>query len=239
MIICHKHKFIFIKPRKVAGTSFEIALSKFLGPNDISTKISPDDEKYRLEKGFRGAQNYQKNYLQVLLNPRRRDFSFLVRFRQPELYYNHISAQKIREICGEETWRSYRKISPIRNPWSQFLSYYQYVNRNDRNTNFEEWSKANINLIGMNNEQYKIDGEIVVDEFIRFENLAYDVSKLESSIPSMEGLWETFRETKAKSGFSKEKGKTLTDYYSGLPEVSEMIEKRCHFEINKFGYSLP
>lgn len=41
IIISHKHRFIFIKTRKTAGTSIEIFLSRFCGDNDIVTPISP------------------------------------------------------------------------------------------------------------------------------------------------------------------------------------------------------
>jgi len=37
VIISHKHKFIFIKTRKTAGSSIEHFLSKYLGSNDICT----------------------------------------------------------------------------------------------------------------------------------------------------------------------------------------------------------
>ena len=56
MIISHKHKFIFVKTRKTAGTSIEIGLSKFCGPEDIITPLAPRDNKMRDEAGFRGAQ---------------------------------------------------------------------------------------------------------------------------------------------------------------------------------------
>ena len=58
MIISHDYKFIFLKNRKTAGTSIEIALSKFCGPNDVITPISPEDEATRKELGYRGPQNY-------------------------------------------------------------------------------------------------------------------------------------------------------------------------------------
>ncbi len=59
MIVSHKHKFIFLKTNKTAGTSIEIALSKFCGEDDIITRISPKDEQTRRDLGYRGAQNFQ------------------------------------------------------------------------------------------------------------------------------------------------------------------------------------
>ena len=59
MIISHKHKFIFIKTRKVGGTSVEIAMSKYLGSGDIVTPITPEDEEMRRSKGFVSCQNYK------------------------------------------------------------------------------------------------------------------------------------------------------------------------------------
>jgi hypothetical protein len=41
MIISHKHKFIFIKTQKTAGTSIEIYLSQQCHDGDITTPISP------------------------------------------------------------------------------------------------------------------------------------------------------------------------------------------------------
>ena len=43
MIISYKHKFIFIKTRKTAGSTIELILRKQLGPDDIATKLG--DEK--------------------------------------------------------------------------------------------------------------------------------------------------------------------------------------------------
>ena len=44
VIASHQHRFIFLKTRKTAGTSVEIALSKVCGPDDVITEISPEDE---------------------------------------------------------------------------------------------------------------------------------------------------------------------------------------------------
>jgi hypothetical protein len=40
MVISHRHKFIFIKNRKVGPTSTEVAPQKILGPDDILTPDS-------------------------------------------------------------------------------------------------------------------------------------------------------------------------------------------------------
>ena len=43
MILSRKFRFIFIKGRKVGGTSVEMALSTICGPDDIVTPITPID----------------------------------------------------------------------------------------------------------------------------------------------------------------------------------------------------
>lgn len=58
MIISHTHKLIFFKTKKTAGTSFEIALSKFLGNDDVVTPIASKDEEIRKGFGIEGPRNY-------------------------------------------------------------------------------------------------------------------------------------------------------------------------------------
>lgn len=55
MIISHKHKFIFVKTVKTAGTSIEIFLSQHCGPLDIITPIIPYVEPH-------SARNYEGYY---------------------------------------------------------------------------------------------------------------------------------------------------------------------------------
>ena len=59
MIVSRKHKFIFIKGKKVGGTSLEIALSKFLAATDIVTPIVPEDEAIREALHYVGPRNYR------------------------------------------------------------------------------------------------------------------------------------------------------------------------------------
>jgi hypothetical protein len=47
MIISHRHRFIFVKTLKTAGTSVEVFLSRHCGPDDILTPIEPHVEPHR------------------------------------------------------------------------------------------------------------------------------------------------------------------------------------------------
>ena len=57
MIVSHRHKYIFIKTAKTAGTSLELFLSKFRGPDDIFTPIYPI-EKGHSPQNHRGFHNH-------------------------------------------------------------------------------------------------------------------------------------------------------------------------------------
>ena len=65
MIISHKYKFIFIKPEKTAGSSLEIALSKYCDHNDIITTIG---EEY-IRKKIPNLVTLTVPKTHVLLNP--------------------------------------------------------------------------------------------------------------------------------------------------------------------------
>ena len=45
MILSHRHKFVFFKQMKAAGSSLELALTPFCGPDDIMTGSPYDEEK--------------------------------------------------------------------------------------------------------------------------------------------------------------------------------------------------
>ena len=59
MIISHKLKVIYIKLAKVAGSSFEIALSKYCGSDDILTPILPEGKIWESMGYYRNGQNYK------------------------------------------------------------------------------------------------------------------------------------------------------------------------------------
>jgi len=58
MIASFSRRFVFLKTRKTAGTSVELALSSACGPEDIVTPISLEDEHLRVRDGVIGARNF-------------------------------------------------------------------------------------------------------------------------------------------------------------------------------------
>ena len=129
MIVSHRHKFIFLKTQKTAGTALEATLSALCGPDDVITPFRTDNERYRVG---RGPQNYR---IEHPVKPKRPLLRRIL--RRPERYwhpsigfYEHMPAWRVRAYVGENIWRSYYKFAFDRNPWDRQVSWYYYKTRN-------------------------------------------------------------------------------------------------------------
>ena len=211
MIISHDYKFIFIKTNKTAGTSIEIALSKFCGPNDIITPISPQDEEIRKSLGYRGPQNHIGD-----------NYSF----------YNHISAQKIQQYIDRKIWNSYYKFCFERNPWDRLISLYYY---------WSFWSKSELTISEFlksdiplrirrkGSDLYMVDNKVAVDKICFYEKLTEELEAICTQL----GIREKLVLPKAKSEFRKDK-RSYREILSSADRlrVAELFSK----EIALFGY---
>lgn len=199
MIISHKYRFIFLKTNKTAGTSIEIALSKFCGTEDIITPISPVDEKIRKSLGYTGAQNY----LAPLSDYGFKDVLRLLAFSRKLRYFNHISANEVRRYIGEEIWNSYYKFCFERNPWDRVASLYFFVHRTEPRPAILKFIESGRPLIlkKRGSGLYTIDGKIAVDKVCRYENIADELEQVRNRL----GIPEPLVLPRAKSGFRKKK----------------------------------
>lgn len=200
MILSRRHRFIFIKTNKTAGTSVEIALSKFCGPDDIITPIAAEDEAMRADLGFPGPQHH----LATLAEYRVRDhFALLLKRRRKLRFYNHMSAGEVRARVDSASWDAAFKFCIERNPWDRVVSLYYYHVRGDRRPPpFEDFVRSDAPLILKRRgiELYTIDGRIAVDRICRFEHLADDLELVRQHI----GLPEPLELPRAKTQFRKE-----------------------------------
>lgn len=187
MIISHRHRFIFIKTEKTAGTSIEIALSKFCGPTDVITPISPVDEAMRRERGYRGPQHH----LAPLWEYNWRDLKALTKGRRKLRFYNHAPACHIRSRVSDRVWRDYFKFCFERNPWDRVISAYYWKSASKEVrpslSDFVESQKA-LSLKQRGIGAYTIDGKVAVDRICRFENVTEDLEEVRSLLKLPEPL---------------------------------------------------
>jgi sulfotransferase famil protein len=171
MIISHEHKFIFIKTMKTAGTSLEIALSKFCGPRDVITPITPPDEEIRRSLGYRGPQNYLIPFSQYSS----RDWLHLVTRRNGRRqFYNHINARQIRRSVDSDVWNAYFKFCVERNPWDKVISWYFWRHQTEPRPTLSEFIESGEMSLGARRggfDRYAIDGKVAVDHVCRYEHL--------------------------------------------------------------------
>jgi hypothetical protein len=234
MIISHKYKFIFLKTRKTAGTSIEIALSRFCGEKDVITPISRPDERLRAELCYRGPQNFR-----VLESKNARKDGRPIVSRKKIGYYNHIPAKRVRSILGTETWDEYFKFCFERNPWDRVISMYSWRTRKLqsrptlleflRSEDEKEIPEGN-NIKISNFDIYSIDGDIVVDHVGLYENLNSELER----IAMLLNLPEEIQLPRAK-GSAREDRRHYREIMGH--EERSIVDRACAKEIAHFGYS--
>jgi hypothetical protein len=123
MIISHKHKFIFFKTRKTAGSSIQVTLANHCGENDIITgqyRLGVDDDSQS------SGLNMDKFYTN----------------------HPHPILSQTKKFLGDKIWNSYFKFAIVRNPWDLVVSRYYWEIKgklgidNCSIEGFREWVKS-------------------------------------------------------------------------------------------------
>jgi hypothetical protein len=125
MILSKQHKFIFIKGVKVGGTSLEIALAPFCGPDDIITPITPIDELRRLACGA-GARNYlQERVVELAYRTElmRTPIADLGKLQPPTSeYFSHMRLSEVLRLQGPAVL-GYQVVCADRHPYAKIISW--------------------------------------------------------------------------------------------------------------------
>lgn len=226
MIISHAYRFIFIKTVKTAGTSVEIALSKFCGPDDVITPITPEDEDQRAKLGYRGPQNFRIPVQTYSF----KDWILTASTLKGRSFYNHTGARAIRSHVGNATWNAYFKFTFERNPWDKVVSWYYWNHPKEPRPTISEFVQAGKADKIKGIELYTIDDRIAVDRICFFENLNQEME----AIAQIVGLPENPVLPFAKSGYRSDRRsyrEILTD------RDRERIARVYAREISLFSYT--
>jgi len=229
MIVSHKNRFVFLKTRKTAGTSIEIALSKYCGPGDIITGLSDSEEEMRLGLGYSGRQNTKI----PLSMYRKWDLWHRLRGGGPAHHFNHTPAKLLRRRLDSEIFDEYYKFCVVRNPWDKAVSLYYWMKFGDEkglpeNHSFRDFLVSTSADLISNSSIYLVDREPAVDRFLRYENLNEELSDALNSL----GLDSTDL-PRTKAGTRKNR-----DHYSLMydDESVALVAELCSWEIKRFGY---
>ena len=114
MIISHKHKLIFIKTKKTAGTAVQLALAKECGPDDVLTEIEDTFTPPEALNGYEPRNN--------------------------EGWASHHRWWHFKWQLGEQLCQQYFKFTLVRNPWERIVSLYWWEVKNGREKGeFLDW----------------------------------------------------------------------------------------------------
>lgn len=178
MIVSHRHKFIFFKTRKTAGSSLQVALAEHCGPNDIITG------QYRL--------GIDDNSHSAGLNMNK----FCSTHPHPEL-------AQVKLFLGEEVWNSYFKFAFVRNPFDIAVSRYHWDLKGKMGVQetsvegFQDWVKSGKLFNKDRAHLYtSTNGYVDLDFIGYYENLEEDLDYICNAI----GL-DTLSLPKLKSGY--------------------------------------
>jgi hypothetical protein len=230
MIISHKHKFIFIKTFKTAGTSIEVFLSQFCDENDILTPINPHIEPH-LARNYKGGFNPLDEFLYLrsrnIAIPPKTIRAIIKHALKMQKFYNHIPAELIKQRISMDVWNEYHKFCVVRNPWDLTISHYY---RSSSTITFDDYIKKGI----FRNNFYLYtnrSGDLLLDKVIKYESMMDEFSQLfrDLGIPFNGSLG-----VHAKSEHRKDK-KPYQEFYSD--EQKEIIGMAFEKEIKMHGYA--
>lgn len=258
MIISHKHKFIFIHCRKVAGSGIKTTLWPLLGDQDImigslnevmALGYEPNQAtKHALWhpaswNRFRKAKNEFRKSGKTAKYRSLMNAAVKERYKK-KLFHNpvHSPAENVRKAFFSE-WENYYKFCFVRNPFDQALSEYSYQMKNSRrNEGFKHFLRAmNGDVedpaivprgVKRNWSLYTIDDEVAVDFVGRYETLSKDFEKVLGHL-GLEGDHPLRQEKVGKDRRSR----IMSEWYDD--ECVELVHSIYGHEIEYFGYSDP
>jgi hypothetical protein len=212
MIISHKHKFIYFKTMKVAGTSTEVLLKNFCGNTDIvanaySSKNWPGSSHYSPHITATGIKNkfgdkIFNSYFKFMTvrNPWDRVVSYFFHMKAKGKHCKRYQKYKIDEFSEFVA----ELVGPRPRPnTGKLASYYS-------------WSE--------------VDGKFILDDYIRYENLENDTLRILNKLNiNYNNITYPHMNT-----YQRKSNKHYTEYYDD--ETRQIVAEKYAKDIEYFGY---
>lgn len=238
MIISHRHRFIFIKNRKVGSTSTELALQKICGPEDV---ITPD-HMHRSEADVLApaARNWDGRFLPFRELAQARhpmDAARTLRdaFKRPK-FYNHMRASSVKARIPAEIWRSYYKFCFERNPWDKAVSFYYWFGRSRELPDIDSFYQRHRDF-GTQDQvfpsdwsRYTLHDRVIVDDVYDYADLAGGLRTALRKAGVAADLADGLELPKEKAGLRKQAEVSLA------PETDRLIRQVFAREIATFPF---
>ena len=173
MLVSHGHGFVFLKVRKAAGTSIEMALEPLCRP--AGATVSERTPAIVTAQGVVGRR--------LSPRPRNRDARCLD-------WRNHMPAAEIRAALGDARWSRYMKVTSVRDPFDLAVSRYHWELARRALPEAADFAETRRQFAAMvsdptydgGHELVHVEGAFVADRVIRFERLGTDFAAISAEL---------------------------------------------------------
>ncbi len=240
MIISYAHNFIFIKTRKTAGSSMEIALSSHAGPDDVVTPLGFDQDTQRYElypglvpRNFSSDKSLEHAFVEALKGGKKHRMRAVLKehLKSAGLLSakRHGGAELAKRVAGDEFWNSAFKFTTERHPYEKAVSFAWF--RAERTGDFAQALDEILRLRNYRNyDLYTIDGKVAVDFVIRYEQMDKDVPQVEKAIGGLPILPRLPRANAHQRKDRRPAREVLT------AEQKAQVQEVCREEFELLGY---
>jgi hypothetical protein len=228
VIISHRHRFIFVKTHKTAGSSLEVALARECGEEDIVSHMEDNIASgvpRNYGPGGRLGDAYNRSKL----------LRKLIHRHSPLLgafYYEHMPAWRIRELLGQDVWDSYFTFCFERNPWDKTVSYYLWKKHGQDKSmpEFADYVERKAHRLPVDSRLYCDDNGAMVDRIFEFRELGAALAELRERL----GLALPEPLPREKTGVAVER-RHYSAYYDARSR--EQVARLFSREIALMGYT--
>jgi len=245
MLLSLDENWIFLKPKKAAGTTIEGALRLATDNIDIGTPMVHAEEREVLSLGAHSVTNQPMPIRAWELQ----DFKRFLKsgFKAPHFRY-HQPALQMKKFVGDVEWQKLMKISSTRDPFDRLISLFYWRNKRrqpdirtlgieETRERFGRFVRANINSeLRLIRSTTHINGICEIDRWIRFENLDEDLSELVRDLFGTRPRFvENYKKIRLKEGV-RPPNSDKNQLFDNNTKLIDLVRKKFTWEFDVLGY---